>query len=251
MSRIGFEPRSQAQTAGASVSVPRVRPLIWGVLACVFLGGSGLVRTWQDRRLDVVARLNEPAPFALKDLPKDLAGWHYLEGGDQRLDPEIAKIAGSTDHLIRTYVDESTGVNVTVLVVYGNGQTLSAHTPEVCYPNVGYTASEEPSDRASAVAPPSVASFRSLAFSKRGGTDASREEVYYSFRHEGRWYPNAAIDWKRFRYNPAMFKVQIQRRLAPQERRYLNNPTEQFLNVFMPLFEKQITDTEAKRNPAK
>ena len=40
-----------------------------------------------------------------------------------------------------------------------------------------------------------------------------REEVYYSFRHDGQWYPDAAINWKQFRYNPSMVKVQVQRRL--------------------------------------
>lgn len=224
------------------------------VLVCASLGASGLVRTWQDRRLADAVRLSEPAPFPLKDLPVKLPGWSYIDATEQRLDPQVAKIAGSSDHLIRTYVDESTGVSLTVLVIYGNGQLLSTHVPEVCYPNVGYTAVDEVFDSKVPIGPSGSGQFRSLVFAKTGGVVTDREEVYYSFRHEGQWYPDAAVDWKRFRHNPSMFKVQVQRRIAEHEHRLLRratdkvspSPSEQFLTVFLEVLERRIA---ASRSP--
>jgi hypothetical protein len=212
----------------------------WVVLACGLLAASGLVRAWQDRRFDAIMARSDPPPFPLKDLPTELTGWRYVEGGDQRLDPQVARVAGSTDHVIRTYVDEATGVAVTVLVIYGHGQFLSQHVPEVCYPNAGYTPAGEAVDRdiPNGAGPP--ARFRSLAFARGGGAVDVRDEVYYSFRHDDRWYPDAAGDWKRFRHNPSMFKVQAQRRLAPREQRLVKNPTERFLARFLSVLEDRI-----------
>jgi hypothetical protein len=74
--------------------------------------------------------------------------------------------------------------------------------------------------------------------------------VYYSFRHDGRWYPDAAADWKRFRHDPSMFKLQVHRRLAPRERRLVMNPTEKFLAEFLPALEARINQGPAAPKPA-
>src|SRR4051794_12051272 len=108
----------EAAPAAAPVREPRLRPLAWAALACLFLAASGLARARQDRRIVDAAVRFAPAPFALKDLPKEIRGWRHVEGGDQTLDPQVTKIAGSTDHIIRTYVDEATGVTLAVLVIY-------------------------------------------------------------------------------------------------------------------------------------
>jgi hypothetical protein len=228
---------------------PGVRLWRWVVLASALLGASGLVRGWQDRRFEAIMTRSDPAPFPLKDLTTELTGWRYLEGGDQRLDPQIARVAGSSDHVIRTYIDEVTGVAVTVLVIYGHGQFLSQHVPEVCYPNAGFTLGDDPFDREIPTGRGTLARFRSLAFAKGGGSADVRDEVYYSFRHDDRWYPDAAGDWKRFRHNPSMFKVQVQRRLAPRERRLVANPTEQFLARFLPVLEARIAQGAGPSEP--
>jgi hypothetical protein len=246
MTLVGTEIDPQTESAVAEPAVaPRitgVRLWVWLPLSLILLGSSGLFRTWQDRRLEEITTKSEPPPFPLKELPQQLEGWRLVEGGEQQLDPQIARIAGSSDHLIRTYANEQTGVTITVLLIYGQGQYLSQHVPEVCYPNTGFIPADEATDR-EVLTNRGYARFRSLAFAKLGGAGDFRDEVYYSFRHEGRWYPDAAADWKRLRQNPSMFKLQLERRLAPRERRHIGNPTEQFLSVFLPVLERRIAGT--------
>lgn len=239
-------PAAEAPAEPAPPKAPaRPRPLLWALLATSLLLASGGVRLWQDRRLAEAEARSEPAPFPLRELPTQVPGWHYQEGlGEERLDPEIARIAGSTDHVLRSYVDEATGVVVTILVIYGHGQNLSTHVPEVCYPNVGYKSRDTPLDRRIPLGRGS-ALFRALVYQKDTATGVDREEIYYSFRHEGQWYPDASVNWKQYRYNPSMIKVQVQRRLARQEKRMLQNPTEQFLAAFLPALEERLARAEA------
>lgn len=222
----------------------RTLRLLWVPLACFFLGVSGFARQRQDRTIAEIAVAAEPCPFPLGELPLAFEGWRALEGEEQRLDPQVARIAGSTDHLIRTYVQEATGVAVTVLIIHGHGQTLSLHVPEVCYPTAGYGPGDDPIDIP--IANPRAPSvFRSLTFSRPSAARTEGLEILYSFRHDGRWYPDAAADWKRFRDRPSMFKIQTQRKLAPHERRHVANPSEQFLSAFLPAVEARL----ARGNP--
>src|SRR3954447_6992815 len=89
---------------------PRLRyEWTWILLAAVFLGISGGYRYWRDWQFQSLSKENERPPFSLKDFPKILGEWREVEGLETKLDPEIARIAGSSDHVIRTYINEKTG----------------------------------------------------------------------------------------------------------------------------------------------
>src|SRR4051812_28043358 len=96
------------ETPPAPVSSGRgaaASPWVWMTLACVFLGGSGAVRAWQDYRFATVQGQVVSSPFPLTDLPTVLGDgeWRVREGAESTLDPEVAQVAGCTDSLIRTY----------------------------------------------------------------------------------------------------------------------------------------------------
>ena len=61
-----------------------------------------------------------------------------VEGSENTLEPEIARIAGATDHLIRTYVDEKSGQTAAVMILYGLAYIVWPHTPDACYPANGF-----------------------------------------------------------------------------------------------------------------
>src|SRR5262245_44349406 len=105
---------------------------LWMTLACAFLGASGGVRSWQDRRFASVQSQVEQAPFPLKDLPRTLGEWRVLDGGETSLDPEVARVAGCSDHVVRAYSNPSTGVSLSVLILFGPALTVFGHRPEVC-----------------------------------------------------------------------------------------------------------------------
>ena len=138
--------------------------------------------------------------------------WGLDEEAKNVLDPEIARIAGASDHIVRQYTNGKTGETASVLIIYGPAAVVSFHTPEVCYPAVGF--------RPVASAPASIhdlkipgldktAVYRQCFFDRTLAGRSEYAEAVYSFRYAGKWLPDAANEWKAFRFHPGMFKVQI------------------------------------------
>ena len=153
-----------------------------------------------------------------------MGNWHAVEGLDSKLDPEIAQIAGSSGHLIRTYEDKKTGEQVTALVLYGLANSVFAHVPEVCYPASGFRqTTPSVNERFSIPGSTTSVQYRSAGFTKStlGISQFEETEVCYTFLHNGEWLPALKSRWKSFRYHPAMFKIQLQHRasrLATEDR---------------------------------
>lgn len=225
-----------------SIAVARSarRPWGWLTLACALLCVSGLIRTWQSQSVENAKdRVIRPL-FPLVELPKQIGAWRAVEGTESALEPQISRIAGSVDSLVRAYVEQNTGVVVTVLILYGRAEQVVLHTPEVCYPAAGYAQTDDVFDVA-LPSQPIPSAFRSLIFRREGGTNPIREEVYYAFRHDGQWSPSLQGNWRKLRFSPAVFKVQIRRPLADKERRVPKNLSEQFLIPLVQELEKRIT----------
>jgi len=203
------------------------------------LATSGAVRAWQDSRTEGDRSRVVASPFPLKTLPAAVGKWKVIEGQEVQLDPQVARLAGSVDSLIRSYFDEDTGVVVTVLVLLGHVNAVSLHTPEVCYPAVGYHSDDDSLD-VNIVSGSVPAQFRSVVFRRAGGTANDRQEVFYSFRFKGLWSPYVSGSRSDRLRNPILYKVQVQRAVTAKERRSTNNPTERFLSEFLPELEKRI-----------
>jgi Protein of unknown function (DUF3485) len=230
---------------------------VWMTLVCLLFTTSGLVRVWQDWRFDTVKNQEVKLLFPLAKLPRDLGAgsikeWHALPDTEAVLDPQIARVAGSVDSLVRVYRDDLTGVAVTVLVLYGRAETITRHTPQVCYPSAGYGLVDGgevisvPTNTGAGGVP---AAFLGLVFAKKGGM-GDREEVYYSFRHEDQWTPGVEGNWRALRYSPGAFKIQVQRKVTDTEYRHLDNPSSRFLSVLMPTLEGLVNDSLKKQPQA-
>jgi hypothetical protein len=223
-------------------------PWAWMTAACVLLGASGGVRAWQDYRFATVLGETEAPPFRLTDLPKTLGNdqWRALDGDEHALDPEVARIAGSSDSVIRTYRNTRTGSNLTVLILFGPAQAVFGHTPEVCYPAAGYHPVDGMASHAIPCGDRPAAEFRSEVFARKRDERRVNEEVYYSFRHGDRWSPEPMRQWKDFRHHPSMFKVQVQRPTLEGEDRARNNPSEQFLALLLPEIERRLASVHGE-----
>lgn len=187
----------------------------WRLIAtvCLLLGVSGGFRYWREFQFLQIKNQSEAPPFPLKELPMVVGSWRALEGVEATLDPEIARVAGSSDHVIRTYVDDKTGERATVLALYGLASLVWGHTPEVCYPAVGFQQLVAPRDEPIPLSDGKTVLFREALYGKLQAGAAAYHEVYYSFRNAGEWRPDMGEQWKRFRNNPGMFKIQIERRV--------------------------------------
>jgi hypothetical protein len=220
------KPLNESPTGDMKQPNPKASITPWSLMAitCVLLGISGGVRIWRELQFRSLAQEKATCPFPLEDLPRDFKDWSAVEGSDNHLDPEIARIAGSSDHIIRTYRNKNTGEEVMALILYGLANSVFGHTPEVCFPAVGYKQSRASENRKFEI-PGSTASvqYRSAYFTKNiAGIGAfQEEEVYYTFLHNGEWLPALASRWKSFRYHPSIFKIQLQRktsRLSTEDR---------------------------------
>jgi hypothetical protein len=215
-------------------------------LVCAVLLSSGAVRFWEDRRFRSLQVQTVNPLFPLKSFDETVGRWQTRESAESALDPQIARIAGSSDSLIRTYVDKQTGVSVVVLVLYGRAGSVTAHTPEVCYSSQGYEQLEV-FDFDLPGLNQSTTRLRSLLFTKKGGREGAKQEVFYAFRNEGQWSPVVEGRWKALEASPPVFKIMVQRRLAERERRNVHNPCVLFLNEFLPVLERRIRDAEQAR----
>ena len=104
----------------------------------MLLGASGGFRYWRDWQFHSLLKESEIPPFSLGNIPNVLGAWRAIDGSEDTLEPEIARIAGASDHLIRIYVDEKSGQAATVMILYGLAYIVWAHSPEVCYPATGF-----------------------------------------------------------------------------------------------------------------
>jgi Protein of unknown function (DUF3485) len=233
----------------------------WALVACVLLGAAGMVRGMQDRRHQSEKAYKETCPIDLAKFPEKFGDdWKLIRGGDRRLDPFTMRITGGTDHIIRTYANELTGVYLTILVLFGPAEPVLPHTPEICYPASGFDRGDFPSLRS---IPYSIgaddqgkpvegrADFLTATYSKPNGRQTLREAVYHSFRLDGLWSPFIGQGRKFPRRNPGIFKVQIHRLVGEGENVGPGDPIEQFLQKFLGELEKEIKVAKAKAGDAK
>ena len=211
--------------------------MLWArvALACAVLVASGGARWWRARRIDAVLEQGKQSPFPLKDLPLTLGDWR---GEPATPDPEIVRTTGATDFTFRRFVNQSTGVALEVYVLYGPAVDLFLHAPENCYPAAGFAA-EAGRRRAHGRGGPAPGPVPDPGLRARGGARTDLQEVYYSWRFQGRWSPDYG-KFKQLERIPGMFKVQLARRVVGQERRDVGNPCEAFLQVLLPEIERRL-----------
>jgi hypothetical protein len=213
----------------------------------LILGISGGIRLWRDWEFYTVAKKHEVCPIRLADLPRQLGTWRSIAENDSKLDPEIARIAGSKDHLIRKYQDEKSGEEVCVLVLFGPADSVFGHLPEVCYPSVGYRQNGPAQDHQLTVPGWRPARFRVAYFNKKSGPRLHEVEVCHTFLHKNEWLPSVADRWKTFRLYPAMFKIQIER-VAGRQSFEFSSPAESILSEFVAQINQRLAE---KEGPAK
>jgi hypothetical protein len=250
--------------ASPSVVVRTSRPIqgrrfwIWAVGSCLILGGAAGARAWQHTRFEGEEGVGlKPLPFPLASLPTTVGHYHAQEGVDMKLDPAVMRYAGGKDDLVRTYVDEDTGISLMVMVLYGRADRVVEHIPDLCYSGAGYTPSQVgPSRRDRAIEFEGIdgrmeaATFRIGVYEKtlaQGGVQ--REEAYHAFRFRDRWSPESPITGHN-RRPFGIFKIQVQRRLGPYEyqnagrRNAIANPCETFLQDYLAAFERQLAEVQ-------
>jgi hypothetical protein len=232
-----------------AVAPPLKRNLawVWVILACVMLGSSSFARWYQDKRHNEEASIAANCPFPLESMPREIGRWKSLRD-DQKLDSRTLQITGGKEYSIRVYEDGLTGNKLVVLLLFGPVQPVIPHVPDVCYPANGFAKLDEPLARtvkfsyldASGQEVPRDAVLMSALYKK----GSLQEGVYHSFRYNGAWTPFMNPGGKFPRRDPGVFKLQVQRLVAPGESRnsdkYLD-PIEDFLKLYLAALEHEVS----------
>ena len=188
-----------------------VSPWTWMAVTCLLLGLSGGIRFWRESKFSALAVESAACPFPLAELPRTMGTWQATDKSEVQLDPEVVRFAGASEHIVRNYLDQKTGEQASVLVLYGLGTARLRPHPGDLLSGRRLPARQGPDrslDRGAGREGPRALPLGDL---HRSGWAASiaYEEVYHTFLHHGDWMPDAAGRWKMFRYYPGLFKIQI------------------------------------------
>jgi hypothetical protein len=225
--------RKSVQAPRHIVSKVPSSPRLWMALACLLLGISGGIRSWREWQFAALAAESNRPPFHLSDLPRAIGNWESIAGEDGKLDDRVARVAGSSDSIIRTYVDKKGGDQISTLAIYGPAEKVFAHSPDACYPSAGYQLVKGPVDREMSV--PGVKGtvrYRWAIYVRRIGGIGYYQETYHTFFYNGEWLPEAGDRWKSFRYHPSMFRVLLERPASGLSDE-VHRPTEELLGEFV------------------
>jgi hypothetical protein len=242
----GGNSQSQVKTPSAVARVLRsaaASPRSWLAITCAMLAISGGVRFVRDAGYAARAKAARQCPFPLEELPKALGAWRMVS--EAELDPEIVRVAGSTDNITRNYADDRTGEVVSVMVQYGPALAVHGHIPDLCYPTAGYTSVAPMREFEVKTADLNkVIHYRGGHFVKKIGGANEYHEVLYSFRFADQWIPDASSQWKLFRFHPSVFKVQLARPVT--ELNLDTSPSGPLLAEFAQVIEKRLSELSAK-----
>lgn len=185
---------------------------------------------WTDRWKPSPAL--QDAMAKIETVPVSFGDW---TGTNNEIEPESMARAGIRGYVFRTYRHSRTGLELSVLLVCGQGGPISVHTPDVCYAGNGYQIAV--GQRRLTVGEGSE--FWSGQFSKPDAIVPERLQFYWAWSsNAARWQAPENPRWNLARY-PAVFKLYIVRNLT-QKGKVDDEPVRDFLIAFLPELEKTL-----------
>jgi hypothetical protein len=206
------------------------------VTAIVVVIGSGFVHgTWTDRWK--VSDEVGAAVAALGRVGRTIGDW---TGQDLELAPEPLERAGVAGYLCRHYEDRRTGAAVTVLIVCGRPGPIAVHTPDVCYPGVGFDAAGPPTRHPVRIAPsaPPV-EFWTLDLTRVRSAVPEHLRIFYTWRAGGAW--TAATNSRlAFAHSPALYKLYLIRETRAPDESLADDPALELARRLLPELDRSL-----------
>ncbi len=174
----------------------------------------------------------EQASAKLVAVPQIVGDW---EGKDQELDPRQIARAEISGYLMRQYTHRATGATMQVLLVCGRPGPTSLHTPDICYAGAGYA-------QAGALVPQVVegagspAGFWTGRFDKPGPQPESLR-IYWAWNATGAWSASDNPRWE-YAHHRFLYKLYVVRPLTKADEPLADDPTPEFMRVFLPEVQK-------------
>jgi len=133
----------------------------------------------------VASRDLQEAVARIETIPTTTGDW---VGQPKAMDPREVEAAGIAGYLMRTYVNRTTGEELTALLVCGRPGPIAVHTPDICYAGAGYALADPPT-RVAVEYPKAGAAgeFMGGNFVKEGPVASTRLRILWAWNAGGGW----------------------------------------------------------------
>lgn len=180
----------------------------------------------------------------MKAIPENFGDWTSVPV--QQDDSQMAR-AGLVAYVSREFENQKTGAKVRVLVACGRVHDVVIHTPDQCYVAAGFKAEHE-SHTNGVHYGERKGEFRGALFTREEGGSQEREDILWSFSHDGEWKAPISARME-FANATALYKVYVM--MPPGQASGGMAANEHFLKDFLPeldkvLFSKQKSAEEAE-----
>lgn len=169
-----------------------------------------------------------PATGDVASLPRTVGLW---VGRDMELDSRQLARGGIQAACARRYDRRTKGSSVQVLLVYGPSGPITVHTPDICYPGVGYEIVGALAAQRVTTGEP--AEFRAVRVRKCEPGRVTYLRILWAWNVGNGWeapdYPGLA-----FAQTPSLYKLYLVQELSAPDEPLLNDDCADFLREFLP-----------------
>lgn len=223
-----FELKTGAPTDAAVVSETPVesnghlRWVVGTVVSLALIVVGGLLQGSMSNRWGIPKKYTEIGA-TLRDIPMRFGSWVANE--EQEMEASHVKTLECEGYILRTYVHQSTGESINVVVLFGPKGPIAVHTPEICFSSVNLQAT-------SLRAPQSFDfdgeqnTFWRLGFVSNS-IEKNKLSVTYAWSDGGPW---VASEYPRFWRTDYLYKIQTAARTLNSKQ----DTTEEFFRLFLP-----------------
>jgi hypothetical protein len=209
-----------------------------------FLAGLGILLAsevlhgrWTDRWQTSLEPEASCAKLPKQDEPLIVGSWTGHPGAPlDAQDMVIGEIAG----YFNQGFTHPRGYAVNVLIVCGRPGPIAVHTPEVCLGGEGFTQARPRVRQVIPLPPPGKpADFWVGQFYRNEGGLRKDRRQFWTYGANGSWTAddNPRLAYARY---PALYKVYIMREMSPGDEKLDDDPTLDFIKVFMPEMQKRL-----------
>jgi len=204
------------------------------IAALTLIIGAGLVHgSWTNRWRPSPALAAQAA--RLDSIPMVIGDW---TAQPYELPPRELAAAGAVNSLTRRYTNASRGISLNVMLLCGLPGDISTHSPEACYPGVGYTLGDITVRPVAYGSPERRAEFRT-AVATRGGTNPLTLRIFWGWNASEGWLAPQDPRWT-FGSEPALCKLYVVRETSGVTVDPRDDACNDFLTLFLPAIDRSV-----------
>ena len=214
-------------------------PALLGVGLALLLGAGVASGLWSGRW--GASPSVEAAAARLDQIPMTIGDW---EGEAREVSVEDYRRFDFAGMASRQYVNRRTGDQVTLSLVTGPPGPICVHTPEICYPGVGYEIVADRAPRSLELGSGEPARFWDLRVGKPSQGSAEALSIYYAWSADGAWRAPEGEPRLVYGAEPYLYKMYVIQGVESADAPAPAN--EEFLQALIPVLRESLFEVDGK-----